>query len=187
MIKINLIPREAIIEEESPGITFLVIGLAVIVVLVLIVTYTSKVTRQVSLDKQISTVDRELAQLQSVIAQVSLIKAQRDETALRKTALEGLIKTRLIYPILMENLAKTLPSGMWLTNLNTVSGDTITQLSFNALAYNNYVISNLLQSLQDSSYFQNSEISGITSTTGDKGVPIKQFSIKVDYLNQYWE
>jgi len=89
--------------------------------------------------------------------------------------------------MLMEDIAKLLPGGMWLTNLNTKSGDTTTALTFAAVAYNNYIVADLLQTLEDSKLFQNPEISGITSSVGEKGVQLKQFSITVNYVNQVWK
>ena len=136
---------------------------------------------------EITTVEKELAQLQTVIDQIARIKSQRDAVNAKKTALEVLIKTRLLYPILMEDLVKTLPSGMWLMNLNTKTGDAATSLTFGAVAYDNYIIADLLQSLEDSKLFQNPEISGIASSVGEKGVQQKQFSIAVNYVNQVWK
>ena len=131
--------------------------------------------------------EKELAQLQTVIDQIARIKSQRDAVNAKKTALEVLVKSRLLYPMLMEDIVKTLPSGMWLMNLNTKNGDATTSLAFGAVAYDNYIIADLLQSLEDSKLFQNPEISGITSSVGAKGVQTKQFAITVDYVNQVWK
>lgn len=187
MTKINLIPKESIIKEEHPELAILAIGAAAIVVIILFSNYTSKLTRRAALKKEITAVERELAQLQTVIDQIARLKAQRDAVNSKKTALEGLNKTRLLYPILMEDLAKILPGGMWLLNLNTKTGDAVTGLSFSATAYDNYIIADLLQSLEDSKIFQRPEISGIASSVGEKGVQLKQFSITVGYLNQEWK
>ncbi|MEW6556513.1 MAG: PilN domain-containing protein [Elusimicrobiota bacterium] len=187
MTKINLIPKEQIPKVEHPEIKIMAIGAGVAVLVVLGFTYTSKVARRSKIQKEIITVDRELAQLQTVIDQIARLKSQRDTVNAKKSALEQLVKTRLVYPILMENMAKILPTGLWLLNLATKSADTKTELSFNATAYDNYIIADLLQTLEDSTIFQNPEISGIVSAVGDKGVPIKQFSIKVDYVNQIWK
>jgi len=143
--------------------------------------------KRTAIKKELVAVEKELAQLQTVIDQIARIKSQRDAVNAKKTALEGLIKTRLLYPILMEDLVKTLPSGMWLMNLNTKSGDAITGLTFGAVAYNNFIIADLLQSLEDSKLFQNPEISGITSSVGEKGVQTKQFFITVNYVNREWK
>ncbi|MBI5573261.1 MAG: PilN domain-containing protein [Elusimicrobia bacterium] len=187
MTKINLIPKEQIIKEEHPEITFLAVGAVAIIVVILGYGYTSKMTKRAALKKEIATVEKKLAQLQTVIDQIARIKSQRDIVNAKKTALEGLIKTRLLYPMLMEDIVKTLPSGMWLMNLNTKTGDAITGLTFGAVAYDNYIIADLLQALEDSKLFQKPEISGITSSVGEKGVQTKQFSITVDYVNQVWK
>ncbi|MFH0948044.1 MAG: PilN domain-containing protein [Elusimicrobiota bacterium] len=186
MTKINLIPKEAIIKEEHPELAFLAIGAIAIIVFVLGYSYIAKISKRAALKKEIVTVEKELAQLQTVIDQIARIKSQRDAINSKKTAMELLIKTRLLYPILMEDIVKTLPNGMWLTNLNTKSGDTTT-LTFAAVAYDNYIIADLLQALEDSKLFRKPEISGITSTIDAKGVQTKQFSIIVDYVNQEWK
>ncbi len=187
MTKINLLPKEAIAKEEHPELAFLAVGAVAVIVVVLGYGYTSKIAKRAALKKEITTVEKELAQLQTVIDQIARIKSQRDAVNAKKTALEGLIKTRLLYPMLMEDLVKTLPNGMWLMNLNTKSGDPTTGLSFGAVAYDNYIIADLLQSLEDSKLFQKPEISGIVSSVGDKGVQTKQFSITVDYVNRVWK
>lgn len=187
MTKINLIPKEAIVKEDHPELAFLAVGAVAVIVIILGYGYTSKLAKRAALKKEITTVEKELAQLQTVIDQIASIKLQRDTVNAKKTALEGLIKTRLLYPMLMEDLAKTLPNGMWLMNLNTKTGDATTSLGFGAVAYDNYIIADLLQSLEDSKLFQKPEISGIASTTGEKGIQQKQFSITVDYVNQVWK
>jgi type IV pilus assembly protein PilN len=187
MTKINLIPKDAIIKEEHPELMFLAVGAVAIIALVLIYGYTSRLIKRAALKEEIVTVAKELAQLQTVIDKIASIKSQRDAVNAKKTALEVLIKTRLLYPILMEDIVKTLPNGMWLMNLNTKSGDATTSLSFGAVAYDNYIIADLLQSLEDSKLFQNPEISGIASSKDAKGVEVKQFSIQVDYVNQVWK
>lgn len=187
MTKINLIPKEAIPKVEHPELAFLAIGAVAVIVVVLGYGYISKIVRRTAIKNEIVIVDKELAQLQTVIDQIARIKTQRDAVNAKKTALEGLIKTRLLYPMLMEDVAKILPGGMWLMNLNTKSGDTVTGLSFGAVAYDNYIIADLLQALEDSKLFQRPEISGITSSVGEKGVQTKQFSITVDYVNQVWK
>ncbi|MFA5778995.1 MAG: PilN domain-containing protein [Elusimicrobiota bacterium] len=187
MTKINLIPKEAIVKEEHPEFAFLAIGAVAIIVVILGYGYTSKLAKRAALKKEITTVEKELAQLQTVIDQIARIKSQRDAVNAKKTALEGLIKTRLLYPLLMEDIVKTLPNGMWLMNLNTKNGDAITSLAFGAVAYDNYIIADLLQALEDSKLFQKPEISGIASTVGGKGIQQKQFSITVDYINQVWK
>ena len=153
----------------------------------LIYGYASKLTKRAAIKKEITTIESELIQLQSVVDQIARIKAQRDALNAKKTALGSLVRTRLLYPIFMEDTAKILPNGMWLLNLNTRSGDVVTELTFNAVAYNNYIVADLLQSFGDSKSFQNPEMSGITSTAGEKGVQLKQFSITVSYINREWK
>ncbi|MDO8734178.1 MAG: PilN domain-containing protein [Elusimicrobiota bacterium] len=187
MTKINLIPKEAIVKEEHPELAFLALGAVAVIVVVLGYGWTSKLAKRAAIKKEITTVEKELAQLQTVIDQIARIKSQRDVVNAKKTALEGLIKTRLLYPMLMEDVAKILPSGMWLINLNTKNGDATTGLSFGAVAYDNYIIADLLQAFEDSKLFQKPEISGIASTVGEKGIQTKQFSITVDYVNQVWK
>ncbi len=187
MTKINLIPKEAIVKEEHPELAFLAIGAVALIVVILGYGWISKLATRTSLKKEIVTVEKELAELQTVIDKIASIKSQRDAVNAKKTALEGLIKTRLLYPMLMEDIVKTLPIGMWFMNLNTKNGDATTSLAFGAVAYDNYIIADLLQAFEDSKLFQNPEISGITSSVGAKGVQQKQFSITVNYVNQVWK
>ncbi|MDD5688039.1 MAG: PilN domain-containing protein [Elusimicrobia bacterium] len=187
MTKINLIPKEAIIKEDYPELTILAVSCIALLIIVLGYSYTLKVKKRIALKREIEAVQNELAQLQTTIDQIARLKAQKDALNTKKTALEGLIKTRLVYPILMEDVVKILPAGTWLLNLNTKTGDPSTLLTFNATAYDNYIIADLLQALEDSQIFKNPEISGITSAASDKGASLKQFSINVNYINQEWK
>ncbi|OGS44917.1 MAG: hypothetical protein A2539_04375 [Elusimicrobia bacterium RIFOXYD2_FULL_34_15] len=187
MTKINLIPKESIIKESHPEMTALLLTIISLLILVLGYTYIAKLTKRSSIKKEIVVVDSELAQLQTVIDQIARIKAQKDAINAKKTALESLNKSRLVYPIFMEDLVKILPPGMWLLNLNTKSVESIMQINFNASAYDNYIIADLLQALENSNKFNSPEISGITtSVSADRGI-IKQFSITVNYINQEWK
>ncbi|OGS34160.1 MAG: hypothetical protein A2474_07010 [Elusimicrobia bacterium RIFOXYC2_FULL_34_12] len=187
MTKINLIPKESIIKESHPEIAALIVAVFAFIVLILGYTYVSKVTKRAAIKKEIIYVDNELAKLQTVIDQIARIKAQKDALNAKKSALEALNKSRLVYPIFMEDLVKILPPGMWLLNLNTKSDPANTQVNFNASAYDNYIIADLLQALENSDRFHGPEISGITtSVSADRGT-IKQFAITVNYRNQEWK
>jgi len=187
MTKINLIPKEAIAKEEHPELKILAIAGAAILVFAVGYSYLSKVTRRASIKKEIIIVDNELAKLQKTIDRIAQLKAEKNALNAKKSALEVLVKTRLLYPVLMEDLAKIIPSGMWLLNLNTATGDATTKLTFNAIAYDNYIIADLLQALEDSNIFQSPDIGSITSAKSAKGVDTKQFSINVNYVNQEWK
>ena len=187
MTKINLLPRDLVIKEARPEITLLVLSGAACAVLFFIYIYVAKTIEKKNIETEISTVEKELAQLQVVVDKIAKIKADRDALQSRKSTIEGLVNTRLVYPIFMEDMLKVMPQGMWLLSLNTQSMDGTMSVKFNAVAYSNYIISDLLKSLEQSQVFRNPEISGITSSTGDKGRQIKEFSINVDYVNQEWK
>jgi len=187
MTKINLLPKDIQIKEERPEIILLVIfGLACVAISFGYI-YVSKVVERKNIRTEITAVEKELAQLQTVINKISEIKKGQETLTARKNAIEGLMKSRLVYPIFMENILKTLPQGMWIAALSTQSGEGKISLKFDAYAYNNYIIADLLKSLDQSPVFRNPQISGINSMLNDKGKPIKQFSISADYINQEWK
>ncbi|MBN1383450.1 MAG: PilN domain-containing protein [Elusimicrobia bacterium] len=187
MTKINLIPKESIIKEEHPELKILAIGAASLLVLGITYTYVAKVTKRAAIKKEIRIVDNELKKLQKTIDKISALKSQKDALNAKKTALEILIKTRLVYPMMMEDLAKILPKGLWLLNLNTTSKENITALNFNAIAYNNYIIADMLQAFEDSKLFRNPGIGAITTSVNADGDEVRQFPITVDYINQDWK
>ncbi|OQA90918.1 MAG: Fimbrial assembly protein (PilN) [Elusimicrobia bacterium ADurb.Bin231] len=187
MTKINLLPPDIKIKEDRPELAFLFMIVVVFAGLSLIYVYVSKIVERKSIRNEIMLIEKELGQLQLVVNKINQIKTEKDLLNARKSAIEELVKKRLLYPILMENLVKNIPPGMWLRNLNTVPGDIKTSIRFDATAYNNYIIADLLRTLEESKIFEHPEISGITSIKSDKDIPLKQFSITVDYVNQGWQ
>jgi len=187
MTKINLLPQDMVIKEDRPGTVLLLIAGGICAGILMGYIYVSKTTERKNIKNEILTVEKELVLLQTVVDKIAQIKTERETLAAKKNAVEKLLNTRLVYPIFMENFVKTLPQGMWLTELNTSNGDGITSMRFNAYAFNNYIIADLLKSFEQSSMFQNSQISGINSSLSDKGRAVKQFSITVDYKNQEWK
>jgi len=187
MTRINLLPRDIVIKEDRPEIILLVLSGIVCVGIFLLYAYISKTIERKNIRTEILAVEKELTHLQVVVNKISQIKTERDALKTKKDAIEGLMKTRLVYPIFMENMLKVIPSGMWLLNLNTQTGEGKISLRFDAVAFNNYIISDLLKTLDQSPIFKNPEISAITTGVGDKGKPVKQFSVNVDYLMQEWK
>jgi type IV pilus assembly protein PilN len=186
-IKINLLPKDIKIKEDRPELILLALLVVVFVFGIMVSSYVEKLIERKNLRNDISIVDKELTYLQGVINKISQIKAQREALNAKKSAMETLVKSRLVYPIMMEDLVKTLPEGVWLLNLTTRSGEGKTSLRFDACAWNNYIVSDLLKALESSTIFQNPEITGINTVSGEKGTQIKQFTITVDYINQEWK
>lgn len=186
MIKVNLLPKGYKIKEGRPELALL--GLLMITALFLAATYgyVLKHIERKNLKLKIEVVDKELAQLQQIIAKINQIKKEQKVLIARKEAIEGLVHDRLVYPVFMDHFVKLLPAGMWVLNLHSKSAPGITNIKLDAAAKDNYIISELLKKLELSEEYENIQISGIVTTVVGQGEQIKQFSLSMDYINQEW-
>lgn len=76
-----------------------------------------------NLDQQIADAERETQRLQSVIQQVAQFEARRAQLQQRVTLIEELRKGQTGPVHLLDQISKSLPESMWLTNLRQSASD----------------------------------------------------------------
>jgi type IV pilus assembly protein PilN len=103
-----------------------------------------------TLDQEIADAERETQRLQSVIQQVSQFEARRAQLQQRVTLIEELRKGQTGPVHLLDQISKSLPESMWLTELRQVASD-IT-LEGNCTSLN--ALSDFVSALEASNLFE---------------------------------
>jgi Tfp pilus assembly protein PilN len=181
MIKINLVPQEILDKEagRQRAAQGAAVGLAVLLFVVAISA--AHYWSSISLDKTLKTDAAELNRLKIIVDQVTELENQTRQVHARLDIVQSLMKYRGLYPRFMEDLAKTLPPGVWLASLTT-SGDqkglTIT-LGCKGAASDDAAA--LLKAFDGSERFKEPLLNG-TITVGGGTAQESAFSITVKYI-----
>ncbi|OGS23845.1 MAG: hypothetical protein A2297_01785 [Elusimicrobia bacterium RIFOXYB2_FULL_48_7] len=166
MIKVNLIPPEALQKEAKERITILIgLGAGAIVSLA-IVFFFYRMTIAQKLGGELNVLQQELKKYQSIVDDVNRLKGITAALEAKKNTIQNLMKGRLFYPKFMEEFMQILPQPIWLTSLSTKMVPEGCVISMVCISYDNLAIADFLSNLQNSPKYSNVEISGITTTFG---------------------
>ena len=156
MIRINLLTvdrertkRKAkfqIGQKITVGCTFILVAAALVVGW----WFWSLQRQSATLDQEIANAESETQRLQSVIQQVSQFEARRAQLQQRVTLIEELRKGQTGPVHLLDQISKSLPESMWLTDLRQVASD-IT-LEGNCTSLN--ALSDFVSALESSNLFE---------------------------------
>lgn len=155
MIKINLlaVDRErAKRKSKFPGAEKITIGCSLILVVGALLVgwwYWSLQNESKELDQQIVDAQRETARLASVIQQVQQFEAQRAQLQQRVTLIETLRKGQTGPVHLLDQVSRSLPDTMWLTEMKQTSNDIAIEGRCTTLT----ALSDFVSALESSSYF----------------------------------
>jgi len=181
MIKINLVPQEILDKEATRqrAAQGVVVGMVVAVLLVSVsaMHYWSSV----SLDQKLKVDSAELDRLKKIVAQVEELEKTAAQVRARLNIVVDLMKYRALYPRFMEDLAKTLPSGVWLASLTT-TGD---QKALNVVMACKGAASDdaaaMLKAFEGSERFKDPTLNGAI-TVGGATAQESSFNITVKYI-----
>ena len=182
MIKINLlaVDRDRV-KKKSKGLggEKVTIGSSLILVAAALFVgwwYWSLQNESKDIDQQIVDAQRETARLQNVIVQVQQFEARRAQLQQRVTLIEELRKGQTGPVHLLDQVSRTLPETMWLTELKQTGSDIIIDgrcISLTAL-------SDFVSALETSNYFERPvEIVDSTVETATAASPeLIRFTVK---------
>ncbi len=116
----------------------------------------------------------ELEKVLKELEQIELTKKELDN----KIKIIGELKLKQKDAVLMmDKMSRALPEWVWLTNLSFTGG----AVSITGKALSNNLIADLINNLQNSSYFANVQISS-TSRKKESGIDIFEFRITCQFL-----
>jgi len=176
MARINLLPwREERREERRKRFLLLLIGVfvgSVGAVFIAEQIFSAAIERQQArnayIDKQIAVVDER-------IKQISELKARRQQLVERMRIIQDLQGNRQISGRIFDQLARTLPDGVYFTSVKLV-GKT---LSISGAAESNNRVSELMRNLDASDWFDAPSLNEVKATTAGQVDQANVFQLTV--------
>jgi type IV pilus assembly protein PilN len=182
VIRINLLSAERERGKHKarvPGGDKLTIACSLILVLAAVLVgwwYWSLKNQSRDLDQQIADAERETARLQSVIVQVQQFEGRRAQLQQRVTLIEELRKGQAGPVHLLDQVSRSMPDTMWLTEMKQNGAD----VSIDGRCTTLTALSDFVTALENTSYFEHPvEIVDSTVESGAAGTPdLIKFSVK---------
>ncbi|MDA3793443.1 MAG: PilN domain-containing protein [Elusimicrobia bacterium] len=186
MIRINLLPKEIAQKAAAKKRGILIAWIVLLVVAIFIGIYLLRVAKLTAVNGDIKEVQSELNKLESTVKKVNDIQKRKDRLNRKITVIKNLMKSRLLYPIFFEEMAMVMPSSVWLTSLNTSTGEGKLTLSMGVNAADNYAVADFINALEISDNFTDIKFSGISTSSsgGEDGKKIKVFNINCTYIEK---
>lgn len=162
MARINLLPwREQLREERRKRFltALAVVGVATLGIVLIADRYIgSEIDRQVARNAYIN---KEIAQLDSRIKQISELKARRQQLLERMKIIQDLQGNRPISGRIFDQLARTLPDGVYFTDVKM----TDKTIAISGAAESNNRVSELLRNLDASDWLDAPILTEVKATT----------------------
>lgn len=160
MINVNLLPKEersvAPATLTPPRTKFLVPLAAAIAVLVPIgALFVHQETRLQSLERDIVLAEQETATLRPRVARVQELERQRDDLLRRLDLVRGLSQERTLTVRLLDELARQVPSNLWLTRMTPTGTSAMT---LEGVTFTPIVLSDLMRRLDESRMYRNVDL-----------------------------
>jgi type IV pilus assembly protein PilN len=182
MIKINLLPKEVEKKVTLRGKRFLLYVIVLLVVGGGLGLCFFRVAQYNRLRKQLTEIDKELALLETITKQVDEIEKSKESLGKKLDVIGSLMRNRLIYPQLLEDLARIVPSKVWVTSLLTKSESDFLTITIEASSLDNYAIADFISKLSETNGFSKVELTKITSRERKEGEGvIRNFGITCEY------
>jgi len=170
IIRINLLSPEEIKKAEHPEI-FLLIGLvAVLIILAGLFNYVVKVSSLHSAQQELFLLETEKRRYQDLVNQLNSIQQSRDALQQKKNIINSLLDLRFVYPRFMENILRIIPTGVWLTNLNTTWGPGQISFTTAANAQDIYAIAEIVSNLEKDNSFSAINLGTINQAGSGKDI-----------------
>lgn len=176
MIKINLLPHRQIRRAERQrefGLLAALVAVGAAAVLFLGWSYIKANIQQQQARNQRLT--QEIAQLDKEIADISGLKAQIQHVMERKNIVEGLQSDRNQAVLLLDELARQLPEGIFLTSVRQANAE----VELKGVADTNTRVATLVHNLSQSAIVQNPNLVEIKANNSQPERKLFEFVLKV--------
>jgi Tfp pilus assembly protein PilN len=184
VIRINLIPPEYAAAQDKKEQQILIGTTSCFVAIALILFWFVQSRRAAELERKINDADAELKTYQSIIAQIDTIEANKRQLLAKRDVIRNLNRSRLIYPVLFEDLLPILPSDVWLSQMQFADQGASIRITMNMSAISNFSVATLLSNLQQSTHFSGVELSPISYSTSETTGQTLTFSIVCMYQHK---
>jgi Tfp pilus assembly protein PilN len=185
MIRINLIPPEYPAAQEKKEQQIFLGSLSFCVVVALILFWFIQSRRAAELEHKISDADAQLKGYQSIIAQIDTIEANKKQLIAKRDVIRNLNRSRLIYPVLFEDLLPIIPSDVWVSQIQFADQpNAAVRISMTMNAISNFSVATLLSNLQQSPHFSGTELSPVAYANSEATGQQLSFSVNCVYQHK---
>ncbi|MDQ7857259.1 MAG: PilN domain-containing protein [Armatimonadota bacterium] len=116
MIRINLLPR--IPRRRLPGRRFLEAGLPLVTIAVVILWSVVLMNRNAGIERRIQEVDRQIAEIQPVVARVLELDRQIAQLRAKEQVILELVRQQLPAASVLNEVRLLIPRDAWVTSLS---------------------------------------------------------------------
>lgn len=180
MIKVNLVPSEILAKARQRQLMLqasLVGGVLAVIVVLISVGHWFGLYR---LQNDYNYKEAKLKKLGAIVAQVEELEKAAAAVRARLGVIEDLLKGRAFYPFFMSEFARTVPSGVRVTQLTTMTQPNSTvKLTITASAATSEDVAAWVRTLQAAPHFGGVELGPISASGRQYG-----FSITATYTNK---
>ncbi len=162
MIRINLLPQEARKRTRRAGAAIKIDKARVIPVVVLLGVVLACTSTMMLQGARLSTLERDVAearaeseQYKRTIALIDEMVAKERELNRRLNLVEQLDRNRFKTVKVLDEVARRVPRYMWLTSMKNLAAD---RVAFDGYAFSNLVVSDLMNELDGSNAFSDTEL-----------------------------
>jgi type IV pilus assembly protein PilN len=154
MIRINLLPQDELPKQRTINMPSLGAFAPIILILIAVVSLTGVSVYQsqkiADLKAIIAEEEAESRRLAPEIAKIRRLNEQRSDLNERLDVITDLDRDRYFRIHLLDELNRSMPDHMWLTNLEDMGGDLY---NLEGITFSNFLVSDFMQNLVNSPYF----------------------------------
>jgi Tfp pilus assembly protein PilN len=182
MIKINLIPKE-ILDKELQKQQAIQAGLVAGFFLLIVAGFSlGHYYKSARLERQLRESQDRLKKLEAIVAEVEELERTANAVRARLGVIVELVKARPLYPRFMEDLLRSLPSGVWLANLSTQNEGSNLKISVSAKSISNEDIAQWLRQLESSDRFVEPVLGPISVSGSGTEARTHTFTLTMKYI-----
>ncbi|MCB4755698.1 MAG: PilN domain-containing protein [Elusimicrobia bacterium] len=170
MICINLLPPEyaEAQSQREQKILFSTVGGCLLACMVLFLGI--KKRQAAVLKADIARAQAELDRYQTIVAQMNQIQNDKQKLLEKRDVIKNLNRSRLIYPVLLDDLLPIIPPDVWITNIQFEEQGAQIKISMDNNALSNYALATWLTNLKQCIHFSGVNLVGaISYTKTDQG------------------
>jgi Tfp pilus assembly protein PilN len=165
MIKVNLVPSEILAKARQRQLVLqagLLGGLLAVVLVLISVGHWVGLYR---LQNDYNYKQSRLKQLGAIVAQVEELEKAAAAVRARLSVIESLLKGRAFYPMFMSEFVRTVPAGVRVTQLTTVTQpNSAVKLSITATAATSDDVAGWMRTLEKNGHFASVELGPVSAS-----------------------
>jgi Tfp pilus assembly protein PilN len=167
MIKVNLVPADILAKAAQRQLMLQVSAVGALLLVLMTGISAGHLYGKYRLDQELAYNEAELKRLSKIVAQVEDLERAAAAVRARLNVIEDLLRSRAFFPIFMSEFARSVPPGVRVTNLRTVSqpGSAL-KLDISATANSQEDIAAWVRGLEGNGRFATVELGAVTSAGG---------------------